>query len=242
MADRTEVVSNVPPRITPLHPVFRRHLALADEVEGARAWLGQSWPPRTFQAKATIKTGGDEPLRGFISTGWAGLSVDAGAGRSQLIDLLLPGDALGFGEAPLVGGRTLTALTGLQVLAAQNDPEDAATQAAVSKGAHAAQKAEVERYVRHLTRLSAYSPEERVCCLFLEIHGRLNSVGLASAGRLPMPLSQPVLANMIAVSPVHLNRTLRTLRLSGLVQLEGGQAMIGEAAIHDRYPHLARLS
>ncbi len=76
--------------------------------------------------------------------------------------------------------------------------------------------------------LGRMSAEERLAHLFCELYERLSAVGHAEGGRLPFPLTQEVLSDVIGVSVVHLSRTLNELRSAGLVSLEGRRL-----AIHD---------
>jgi CRP-like cAMP-binding protein len=54
--------------------------------------------------------------------------------------------------------------------------------------------------------------------LFCETHARLDAVELVKDGRFPFPLSQTELADMLGLSPVHVNRTLMGLRGAGLIE------------------------
>jgi len=60
---------------------------------------------------------------------------------------------------------------------------------------------------------------ERLCNLFHEIYSRLAARGRVVHGRCPMPLTQCDLADVVGISPVHVNRVLQTLRAEGLLEL-----------------------
>ena len=67
---------------------------------------------------------------------------------------------------------------------------------------------------------------ERLAHLFCELHLRLARVGLADGTTLPMPVTQPDLADALGQTSVHINRTLKELRTSGLVTLRSRRLAI----------------
>jgi CRP-like cAMP-binding protein len=67
---------------------------------------------------------------------------------------------------------------------------------------------------------------ERAAHLFCEIFVRLHTVGLAHDDRCELPLTQTELADTLALSAVHVNRTLMELRRAGLVTFQGKQLVI----------------
>lgn len=60
---------------------------------------------------------------------------------------------------------------------------------------------------------------ERLAHLFCEIYVRLQVVGLATPGGCELPVTQSELADTVALSTVHVNRTLKELRRVGLVSM-----------------------
>ncbi len=64
---------------------------------------------------------------------------------------------------------------------------------------------------------------ERVAHLFCEIFWRLEAVGLARSNQCRLPLTQIELGDTLALSSVHVNRTLMTMRRENLVRLHRGQ-------------------
>lgn len=63
---------------------------------------------------------------------------------------------------------------------------------------------------------------ERVAHLMCELYIRMQNIGLARGDNCKMPLSQITLADAVGLSPVHVNRVLRKLRLEGAMELRGG--------------------
>jgi CRP-like cAMP-binding protein len=64
---------------------------------------------------------------------------------------------------------------------------------------------------------------ERVAHLFCEIFWRLEAVGLARDNQCHLPLTQIELGDTLALSSVHINRTLMGMRRANLVNLHRGQ-------------------
>ena len=59
-----------------------------------------------------------------------------------------------------------------------------------------------------------------------ELRVRLEEVGLASGAEFEMPLRQVELADILGLSTVHINRTIKDLRRTGLIQIAGGTLTI----------------
>ena len=70
----------------------------------------------------------------------------------------------------------------------------------------------------------------RLAQLFVELHTRLELVGLTQDGVYPLPLTQMELAEISGLTPVHVNRTLKVLREAGLVTIRGGKVRIDDLA------------
>ncbi len=64
---------------------------------------------------------------------------------------------------------------------------------------------------------------ERVAHLFCELFCRLEAVGLTRQNKCELPLTQIELGDTVALSSVHVNRTLMYMRRANLVRLHGGQ-------------------
>ena len=63
---------------------------------------------------------------------------------------------------------------------------------------------------------------ERVAHLMLELYIRMRNIGQATGDTCRMPLTQTVLADALGLTPVHVNRVLRTLRERNAMTLGGG--------------------
>ncbi len=74
------------------------------------------------------------------------------------------------------------------------------------------------------------SADERLAMVLIDFHGRLQGAGVIEVGSLQfdMPLTQSQLADHLGITAIHVNRTLRTLRESGIAT-----ARDGKVSIHD---------
>jgi CRP-like cAMP-binding protein len=74
------------------------------------------------------------------------------------------------------------------------------------------------------------SAMERVAHLFCEVFWRLEAVGLTRDHQCQLPLTQIELGDTLALSSVHVNRTLMYMRRANLVKLHRGQLEILDRA------------
>jgi CRP-like cAMP-binding protein len=70
---------------------------------------------------------------------------------------------------------------------------------------------------------------ERVAHLLLEFAYRLQSVGLSDGTSFTLPVTQADLADATGLSPVHVNRSLKVLRIEGLIRMVGKSITIDDA-------------
>jgi CRP-like cAMP-binding protein len=74
-----------------------------------------------------------------------------------------------------------------------------------------------------VVNVGSRSALQRVAHLFCEVFWRLDAVGLAHGNQCSLPLTQIELGDTLALSSVHVNRTLMYMRRSNLVRLHGGR-------------------
>lgn len=86
---------------------------------------------------------------------------------------------------------------------------------------------------------------ERTSHLFCEVYHRLEAVGLVQNSQCELPLTQTDLGDTLALSSVHVNRTLMYMRRNNLVRLQGGllelldrRALEAAAGFNAGYLHL----
>jgi CRP-like cAMP-binding protein len=166
----------------------------------------------------------------LIVSGWAASARSLRDGRRQVLQLFLPGDVLGLSLFTADGAVALS-----NVATADARPLAAALLGRAPAHAALHQAWEQSRYARHqqlldqvlrLGRLSAY---ERMAHLLVELMERHRRAGLSDGQRMPWPLTQETLADVLGLSVVHVNRILQQLRREGLIVLRAGQLVTPDA-------------
>lgn len=122
-------------------------------------------------------------------------------------------------EDHLRAPATITALTGLRVALASHS--------AALEAAYRVNQSLQEAYLlEHVARLGRMNAEQRLYSFMLELEERLTRCGLSDEGKFPLAMNQDVLADMLGLTSVHVNRTLQRARRSGEISYGGGFAQI----------------
>lgn len=179
---------------------------------GSQVWLGG---PRRV------------PRRVIVVSGWACELRLLADGRRQIFGFLLPGDVIDERSTANMGSRGVIALTRLEVVDADLGAAAAGpTGENVREALSAAVIEHEDRLYDHLTRMGRLSARERVLHLLLELHERLDRVGLLKGDSFRIPLTQEVFADALGLSVVHISRTMKQLRQEGLVTFKGGSVTL----------------
>ena len=165
----------------------------------------------------------------LVCQGWVAQGAVLNDGRRQIISVHLAGDFLRAPERNPgdVSIWTLTLASTIEAGDVRTDlekgtcPSPALRQAWASL--RAAERGSVAQHIVRLGRLSAY---ERSAHFFLELHEKQLRNGLGTAGAILLPLSQDVLADLLGLSAVHVNRTLQQLRRDGLIAYGDGRVLL----------------
>ena len=89
------------------------------------------------------------------------------------------------------------------------------------------QEADILRRLRAaLVSLGRRDAKARLAFLIAECHSRLAGVGLAIDGEFRWPLTQEHLADVLGLTPVHVNRTLARLRTEALLVVQNRTVLI----------------
>lgn len=180
-----------------------------------------------FSAGAAIADFGDTNGRRIIVvSGWVSEFRVLPDGRRQIFSFLLPGDTISLGRTGRSGHRGLMAVTNVEIA-------DAAALAATPDASGATALVEAlqdheERLLDHMVRIGRLTAKERVLNLLLELHDRLNAIGLVKEGAFRLPLTQEMFADALGLSVVHINRTLQQLRREGLIVVRRGSVTLSQ--------------
>ena len=181
-------------------------------------------------AGATILVEGSHSAHLFtLLSGWAFRYKTLEDGRRQILNFALPGDLVGL-QGSVAGEmqHSVEALTPLSLCVFEKQrlrevftghPELAYDITWIA--------AREERILdEHLLSVGRRSALERAAYLLAFLDQRSAAAGMKSDRRLP--LNQQHVADTLGLSAVHTNKTLRRLRLAGLIELDGGRLRIGE--------------
>jgi len=187
---------------------------------------------------ATLQSDGDGRARPtFILSGWACRQRLLPDGRRQIFSILIPGDAVGFCLHPSpMSSASAVALTKIVLATFEAPSYGSSSSAPLSNGPsdawgfpeHMRLSACLEEglLLDHIVRLGRQTAYERTAHLLLELHWRLALIGQAGERRFTMPLTQEVLADVLGLSIVHVNRTLQQLRRDRLIELSGAHVVM----------------
>lgn len=210
----------------PLHPVVRKLSAygpLKTEEQAALAGLGAGG--QRVDGRLDLLVEGAAPDSAvLVLEGIACRYRHRVSGARQITAYLLPGDlcdpdlvhvsrmthtvgTLGPCRVARIPRETLAGLT-------EHHP-------GIALALRRAKLAEEETTREWVMNVGCRSAIERVSHLLCELHARLQTVGWATSAGYDLPLTQQDLADTTGLSNVHVNRTLRQLRLMRLVEVGG---------------------
>ena len=164
----------------------------------------------------------------YLQEGWACRYRLLSDGRRQITALYLPGDYCDPQWA--LGGQCSQPVVAITNVRASRLACRIPSRAGFD-GQHAFWKAlssMIERQAGWLVTLGRMTARERVAHLLLELFDRMRLAGLAYGQQCAMPLTQIEIADMTGLTPVHVNRTLQSLRATGLIELQSKWLRIPE--------------
>lgn len=186
--------------------------------------------PREIGAKKYVCRDGDE-MHSFpvVLGGWAARYQILRDGARQITRLLLPGDAFAFECTS--GGVAIEEVVTLSPCKIVNI-------------AHADMRRLIERFpaigeamrsyggmenamlASWMVNLGRRDALERMAHLICESHYRLSQVDPHQGQAMSFPLTQDDLADVLGLTPVHINRKLQQLRQDGLITLRSKQLTV----------------
>ena len=190
--------------------------------------------PRKFAARQDLIREGDRPGPVFIVLeGWACRYKILPSGTRQVLAYLMPGDSCDLHVGLLAemdhSIQTVTAATVATISRADMDVI-MDRHPSVAKAMYTAQLVDEGTMRAWITSMGRRSSVERVAHLMCELYIRARNIGLTTEATFALPLSQLLLADSLGMTPVHLNRVLKELRLSGAMTLQRGSLLITDPA------------
>src|SRR5690348_1150726 len=141
-------------------------------------------------------------------------------GGRQILNVALPGDLIGFPGCFF--DRALYSVTALTDTVVSPVPH-ARIAGLFQNFPHLAAKifwsfaCEAAIYTERVVDIGRRSAIERVAHFLLELHARLEIIGLVEGDTFPMPFTQELIGDALGLSVPHVNRTLRQLRSDELL-------------------------
>jgi CRP-like cAMP-binding protein len=197
-------------------------IAVLSEEESAAVRNGTPHR-RIHQTGSELAVEGDvSPKPMFIMSGWACRYRLCPNGRTQIVGLLLPGDAVGLrGASEPLSPTTISALTTMETVDATSLLKVAQHQQQFPGVLHALRRMysqQEEFLMNQIMRLGTMSPEARLAHLLLELRWRLAESGLASETEFAMPIGNETLADTTALSVKQIAQAMKAFRVRNLVR------------------------
>lgn len=153
--------------------------------------------------------------------------------RRQITAFLLPGDMCDPHCFALNHGRHRLSAVGVSRVAmvATQDIEQAILgDSALGRGLWRSTQREGAIALEWVVMLGRLDAMARTAHLICELQARLEMVGLADSNTFEMPITQRLLADVLGLSVVHVNRTMRRLQNDGLLRMRHAVIEIADAA------------
>jgi len=154
----------------------------------------------------------------WLLDGWVCEARVLPNGQRQIFSFAIPGDVIEMPLSPR--SRAIVAVTAVQcvdvaeLLARTPHPDD------VSEAMSRAVALATARRYEHLSRLVRRSAVIRLASLLVELHDRLDQVGLVKGEAFALPLRHEELADALGLSPVHVTRCFKILRQKRLMTMK----------------------
>jgi CRP-like cAMP-binding protein len=203
-------------------------------AEESRALEDAAGPARLYRAhEELVREGHGATHIGLLASGFAFRCRILPDGRRQIVSYLIPGDLCDARLLLLpVATHSVSTLTPANVVPFARERLLALVAHHPRIGQALCWLTMVEELISRewLVNVGQRTAIERLAHLLCEVFARMHAVGLTDHGRCELPLTQVELADSLALSTVHVNRTLQELRRQGLVSLSAGMLEIHDFA------------
>ncbi len=225
-----------------------QHLPLTFAERDALQWLERR-ERRYAAGEVVIREG--EPLDHLhiVASGWLHGSVRLKGGERQILRFYFVGDVTTtFSIAWGYSAATLTAVSPCTLYELprpvlgrlfQEHPRLGALLYGVSASEHVAM-------ADRLTSVGRTDGMTRVATLLLDIHSRLRVVDGLTGSTFELPLTQQDLGDAVGLTKAHVNRSLKALEATGLIERDGKliritdvEALSQRVEFNDRHSHVA---
>jgi CRP/FNR family transcriptional regulator, anaerobic regulatory protein len=167
----------------------------------------------------------------LLAKGWVTSSILLPEGERQIVRVHLPGDVLGTASVVLeTAAETLTAVTTAEVHTITIRDYFRLYWEAPRVAAALFLKAQQERValMDRLTAVGRTSSARRLASLLVHLHDRLGQINQSGDNSFHLPLTQVDLADMLGITPIHMNRVIKTLKSTGFIGLSGSKVTLND--------------
>ncbi len=217
--------------------------------EDRNAVLALSYTLRTLEPSTyTIREADPPKLCAVLVSGFAYRQKLTGDGSRQIVALQIPGDALDLQHLFLnTADHNVQMLTRGEVAFVPREElqELARSRPAVGHAILVKISVEASIFREWLLNVGRRESRARLAHLLCELAIRLDAEGLAEDYGYELPMTQEQLADTLGLTPVHVNRTLKTLEAEGLIirnkrniSFPDWERMRGVGDFNQRYLHL----
>jgi CRP-like cAMP-binding protein len=190
--------------------------------EDREAVLALPYELRTLEPSTyTIREADPPELCAVLVTGFAFRQKLTGDGSRQIVGLQIPGDALDLQNLFLdISDHSVQMLTRGEVAYIPRNAIQKLVQSRPAIGHAIFIKILVEASIfrEWVLNVGRRDSRSRVAHLLCELGVRLDAEGLTEDYGYELPMTQEQLADAVGLTPVHINRTLKTLESEGLIK------------------------
>ena len=186
---------------------------------------------------------------GVLVSGFAYRPKLTGDGGRQILSIHIPGEALDFQNIFLdVADHSVQMLTraNLALIPRVDIQQIARSSAAIGHAILVNVLVDASIFREWILNIGRRDAKSRLAHVLCELAVRLDAFGLADEMGYHLPMTQAELADALGLTPVHLNRVIRSLEVDGLIHrskrdisFPDWERMRDIADFNDRYLHLA---
>lgn len=167
----------------------------------------------------------------LLLDGWATSAIRLPNGQRQIVKVHIAGDMMGTPSMVLdTAADTLTAVTDCRVATLSFPRLRDLLISHPRMGPLFFMSVQIERLALMdiVAALGKSSARARLVRLLLDLHDRLAKIGAVEEGRFDMPLTQELLGDVLGLTAVHVNRTMRLLEREGLIARQGQRVVLAD--------------
>lgn len=213
----------------PFHRLHSFSQATAVELS---AFEGVAERTLTFGRKQIIRAQGEAVNEVyFLAEGWVACSMNVGNGRRQIVTVNLAGDLLGVPsvclETAAVTFETLTPAV-VKVISLEAFAGLFMKMPRLSLSMFLVSQQERVLLMERLASVGQTKAVQRLAAFLLHIYERLKQIAPIDNYSFELPLTQAELAEIVGLTFVHVNRSLRELDRSGLIERSGRRVTLAD--------------